>query len=64
MRTTGKLGNEWRHTLEDDEADFISSVLSGQRSAEAERQAEIDAELAKFRRSVVECHGCLISAVI
>lgn len=46
------IRNQWRHTLEDDEAHFIASVLDDKRSAEAERQAEIDKELAQFRQAV------------
>jgi hypothetical protein len=43
-------GNEWQHGLEDDEAQFIASVMSEKKTAEQQRQAEIDAELAMFRQ--------------
>ncbi|KAK9897147.1 hypothetical protein P389DRAFT_194779 [Cystobasidium minutum MCA 4210] len=48
------IRNQFRHGLEDDEASFIASVMDDKRSAEAERQAEIDKELAKFRQAVNE----------
>ena len=42
-------GNQFR-ALDEDETSFLDTVLDEKQLAERERQAEIDAELAKFRQ--------------
>ena len=42
-------GNQFR-ALDEDETSFLDGILDDKKTAEQERQAEIDAELAKFRQ--------------